>query len=73
MKWLAMVDNGTSIETCPYFARTITLVASSVMVLRGKETPPSLPLRGWLAGCHVAAGSHVCFVVASNEFFLGYS
>eukprot|EP01047_Picozoa_sp_COSAG01_P133953 COSAG01_NODE_64018_length_278_cov_0.569832_1_plen_33_part_10 len=33
MKWLAMVDNGTSIETCPYFARTITLVASSVMVL----------------------------------------
>ena len=35
MKWLATVDNGTSIETCPYFARTITLDATrySVMVL----------------------------------------
>ena len=38
MKWLATVDNGTSIETCPYFARTITLVASSVMVLAGQPS-----------------------------------
>ena len=41
MKWLATVDNGTSIETCPYFARTITLDATSVMVLVGVVTRTS--------------------------------
>eukprot|EP01046_Picozoa_sp_COSAG06_P035248 COSAG06_NODE_3770_length_4925_cov_6.893286_4_plen_138_part_00 len=34
MKWLATVDNGTSIETRPYFARAITPDATSVMALR---------------------------------------
>eukprot|EP01044_Picomonas_judraskeda_P001321 COSAG03_NODE_78_length_14126_cov_12.984886_2_plen_42_part_00 len=28
MKWLATVDNGTSIETCPYFVRATSLVAA---------------------------------------------
>jgi hypothetical protein len=33
VKWLATVGKGTSVGTCPYFVRAITLVASSVMAL----------------------------------------
>ena len=40
MKWLATVDNGTSIETCPYFARAITLDATSVMALPASGPQP---------------------------------
>ena len=50
MKWLATVDNGTSIETCPYFARAITLVASSVMALFWSHAALVVVRVGWARG-----------------------